>query len=148
MDERTIDADVTDLMTAIGLLIRRVRAAVASNELSWTQTTVMAHLAKKGPATAADLARAEGMKPQSMGATIAELQDLGLVKRMPHPTDGRQMMIELTAKGLAVRKAASDEKRTWLAEAISELDEGERKTLFAAGEIIRRLAENQPGGAN
>jgi DNA-binding MarR family transcriptional regulator len=148
MEKKSIDTDVTDLMTAIGLLVRRVRAAVASNDLSWTQTTVMARLAKKGPATAADLARAEGMKPQSMGTTIAELQELGLVKRKPHPTDGRQMMIELTAKGLAVRKAASDEKRTWLAEAISELDEKERKTLFAAGEIIRRLAEKQPGGAN
>jgi hypothetical protein len=51
------------------------------------------------------------------------------------------MLIELTAKGVALRKAASEEKRTWLAAAIARLDEGERRTLFADGDIIKRLAE-------
>ena len=136
---KTFDDNVINLMLAIGLLTRRVRSAVASNDLSWTQKTVMALLAKEGPATAADLARAEGMKPQSMGTTIAELKELGLIDRKPHSTDGRQMLIELTAKGLAVRKAASDEKRTWLLKAIARLDKEERDTLFAAGDIIMRL---------
>jgi DNA-binding MarR family transcriptional regulator len=76
-----------------------------------------------------------------MGTTIAELAEMGMVKRRPHPTDGRQMLIELTAKGVALRKAASEEKRTWLAAAIARLDEGERRTLFADGDIIKRLAE-------
>jgi DNA-binding MarR family transcriptional regulator len=138
---KTFDDNVTNLMLAVGLLTRRVRSAVASNDLTWTQKTVMALLAKEGPATAADLARAEGMKPQSMGTTIAELQELGLVDRRPHSTDGRQMLIELTAKGLAVRKAASDEKKTWLSKAIAKLDKEERDTLFAAGDIIMRLVE-------
>ena len=101
----------------------------------------MARLAKDGPATTADLARAEGMKPQSMGATIAALEEMGMVERKPHPTDGRQVNIELTAKGAAVRKSAKDAKRTWLAQAIAQLDEQERETLFAAGEIIKRLVE-------
>jgi DNA-binding MarR family transcriptional regulator len=101
----------------------------------------MARLAKHGPATTADLARAESMKPQSMGATIAALEDMGMVERKPHPTDGRQVNIELTAKGEAMRKSAKDAKRTWLAQAIAQLDERERETLFAAGEIIKRLVE-------
>jgi DNA-binding MarR family transcriptional regulator len=49
--------------------------------------------------------------------------------------------IELTAKGAAVRKSAREAKRTWLAQAIVQLDEDERETLFKAGEIIKRLAE-------
>jgi DNA-binding MarR family transcriptional regulator len=101
----------------------------------------MSRLAKDGPATTADLARAESMKPQSMGATIAALEDMGMVERKPHPTDGRQVNIELTAKGEAMRKSAKDAKRTWLAQAIAQLDERERETLFAAGEIIKRLVE-------
>ncbi len=101
----------------------------------------MARLTKDGPATTADLARAESMKPQSMGATIASLEEMGMVERKPHPTDGRQVNIELTAKGMAVRKSAGDAKRTWLAQAIGQLDDHERETLFAAGEIIQRLAE-------
>jgi len=49
--------------------------------------------------------------------------------------------IELTAQGAAVRKSAKDAKRMWLAQAIAQLDEQERETLFAAGEIIKRLVE-------
>ena len=101
----------------------------------------MARLAREGPATTADLARAEGMKPQSMGATIAALEERGMVERKPHPTDGRQVNIRLTAKGVAVRKSAKDAKRTWLAQAIAQLDEQERDTLFKAGDIIKRLVE-------
>ena len=132
---------VLDLIQAIGLLVRRVRAAAASQELSFTESAVMARLARDGPATTADLARAEGMKPQSMGTTIAALEEMGMVERKPHPTDGRQVNIELTAKGAAVRKSAKDAKRTWLAQAIAQLDEQERETLFKAGDIIKRLVE-------
>jgi len=101
----------------------------------------MARLAKDGPATTADLARAEGMKPQSMGATIAALEEMAMVERKPHPTDRRQVHIELTAKGTAVRKSAKEAKRTWLAQAIAQLDKHDQATLFAAGEIIKRLVE-------
>jgi DNA-binding MarR family transcriptional regulator len=100
----------------------------------------MERLAKDGPATTADLARAEGMKPQSMGTTIAALEEMDMVERKPHPTDGRQVNIELTAKGAAVRESAKDAKRTWLAQAITQLDKKEQATL-SAGEIIKRLVE-------
>ena len=108
MPRKTLDTAVTDFGRAMGLLMRRLRTASASHELSLTEAAVMARLAKDGPATTADLARAEGMKPQSMGATIAALEEMGMVERKPHPTDGRQVNIELTAKGAAVRKSARD----------------------------------------
>jgi DNA-binding MarR family transcriptional regulator len=141
MPRKNIELAVIDLAQAIGLLVRRVRAAAASHELSLTESAVMKRLATDGPATTADLARAESMRPQSMGTTIAALEEMGLVERKPHPTDGRQVNIDLTPKGAAMRKSARDAKRTWLAHAISQLDEEEREALFKAGEIIKRLAE-------
>ena len=141
MSRETLETSEIDLIHTIGLLLRRVRAAAASHELSLTEAAVMSRLAKDGPATTADLARAESMKPQSMGATIAALEEMGMVERKPHPTDGRQVNIELTAKGAAVRKSAKDAKRMWLAQAIAQLDEEERETLFAAGRIIKRLVD-------
>ena len=120
-----------------------MRAAAASQELSLTEGAVLARLANDGPATTADLARAESMKPQSMGTAIAALEERGLVERTPHPTDGRQMKIELTAKGAAVRKSAKDAKHMWLAQALARLDERERETVFQAGEILRRLVERE-----
>lgn len=141
MPEKIFEIAVTDFIQAIGLLVRRVRAAAASHELSLTEYAVMARLDKDGPATTADLARAEGVKPQSMGATVAALEEMGLVGRKPHPIDRRQVNIELTAEGAAVRKNAKDAKRTWLAQAVSRLDRQDQETLLAAGDIIRRMVE-------
>ena len=143
MPRKTLKIDVIEFIQAVGLLVRRVRAAAASDGLSMTEALVMARLAREGPATTADLARAESMKPQSMGTAVATLEEMGFVERMPHPTDGRQVYIALTVKGAAVRKSAKDAKRTWLAEAIAQLDEQDRETLFKAGEIIKRLAESE-----
>ena len=143
MARKTYDIAVGDFSQSIGLLVRRARAAAASNELSWTETGVLKRLANQGPATTADLARAEGMRPQSMRPIVATLEEMGMIERKPHATDGRQVNLELTAKGSAVQKSAGDAKRTWLAQAIAQLDEQERETLFEAGRIIRRLAESE-----
>jgi DNA-binding MarR family transcriptional regulator len=142
MPRKALEIAATDFAQAIGLLMRRVRAAAASHELSLTESAVMARLAKDGPATIAELARAESMKPQSMGATVATLEEMGMVERKPHLTDGRQVNIQLTAKGAAVRKSARDAKHSWLAQAINQLDEREQQTLFKAGEIIKRLVQS------
>jgi DNA-binding MarR family transcriptional regulator len=141
MPRKLNDAAVNDFIQAVGQFVRRVRAASASHHLSWTQTSVLARLDRDGPATTADLARAESMKPQSMRTTIAALEEIGLVERKPHPTDGRQVYIGLTAKGAAVRKTLKDAKRTWLSHAIVELEEQDRQTLFAAGKIMKRLVD-------
>jgi DNA-binding MarR family transcriptional regulator len=76
-----------------------------------------------------------------MGVTIAALEEMGLVERKPHPTDGRQMNIALTAKGAAACKSSKDAKITWLSQAIAGLDDKDQETLFAAGKIIKRLVE-------
>jgi DNA-binding MarR family transcriptional regulator len=143
MPRKNFEAAVSDLIQAVGLLVRRVRAAAASHELSMTESAVMARLAKSGPATIADLARAESMKPQSMGTTVAALEEMGMVERKPHATDGRQINIQLTAKGTAVRNTAKNAKRAWLAEAMKQLSEREQETLFRAGEIIKQLVERE-----
>ena len=141
MQRESIETGVADFVQAVGLLVRRVRAASASDELSLTEAAVLSRLAKEGPATTADLARAERIKPQSMGTAVASLEQMGLVQRIPHPTDGRQANIELTAKGSAVRKSSVDAKRAWLVKAVAQLEGKERKTLFKATGIIKRLVD-------
>lgn len=142
MPPKNLEPAVTDLIQAISLLVRRVRAEAGSgDELTLPQAFVMKRLREEGPKTTADLARDEGMKPQSMGAIIAGLEEMRLVEKRPHPTDGRQMTIALTAKGAALLKRVGEAKRAWLAQAIAQLSEDEQAELFAAGKIIRRLVE-------
>jgi DNA-binding MarR family transcriptional regulator len=144
MPRKSHEKAATELALALGLLVRRLRSAAPSesHELSWTQKAVMVRLDTEGPATTADLARAEGMKPQSMGTTIAALEEMGMVEREPHPTDGRQMNIALTEKGARMRKEARIAKQTWLAQAIAKLDAAEQKSLPAVTALIKRLGES------
>jgi DNA-binding MarR family transcriptional regulator len=144
MPEETLDAAIFDFTQAVGLLVRRVRAASATQDLSWSETATLKHLARSGPATTADLARVQGMRPQSMRTIVAALEQAGMVERKAHPTDGRQVYLELTARGAAAHQESADAKRNWLAKAVSQLSEKERESLFAAGPTIRRLAEAGP----
>ena len=84
------EAAIDELSLALGLLVRRIRSAapVGLQELSWTQKAVMVRLEKDGPATTAELARAEGVKPQSMGTATATLEGgllLAQVQRSTKP---------------------------------------------------------------
>jgi DNA-binding MarR family transcriptional regulator len=142
MPRKTLDTDVTDLVQALVLLVRRFRTLGGADDLSWTEAIVMRRLAKDGPATTAELAREVGIKPQSMGTIISALEAMGMVGREPHLTDGRQVNIVLSARGADARKTAVDAKKSWLADAVARLDEREQETLFAAGGIMKRLAES------
>jgi DNA-binding MarR family transcriptional regulator len=133
---------VADLSLAIGQLVRRLRKDANPSELSWSQIATLARLDKAGAMTTADLARSEFVKPQSMGTTLADLEQAGLVQRRPHPTDGRQVLFELTAAGAEARRQRNIAKREWLMAAMAKLDPAEQQTLIAAAALIKRLAES------
>ena len=102
MPQKPHEAAAIEFGRAVGLLVRRVRAA--ADEVSMAEAAGLNRRAGGGPATTAGLARAEGMRPQSMGAVVALLVKRGLVARRPHPTDGRRVNVGLTARGAAVRR--------------------------------------------
>src|ERR1700692_643303 len=133
---------VAELSMAIGQLVRRLRAEANPGELSWSQIAALARLDKAGWMTTADLARSEFVKPQSMGTTLADLEQAGLVQRRPHPTDGRQVLFALTAAGIEARRQRSIAKREWLLAAMTKLDPAEQQTLMSAAALIKRLAES------
>jgi DNA-binding MarR family transcriptional regulator len=137
----SLETAVTELSLAIGQVLRRLRTESNPDGLTWSQTVALSRLKKAGPMTTADLARAESVKPQSMGATLAELERDGLVKRHPHPTDGRQVLFALTAEGVEARRKRSAAKQKWLLAAIAKLDPAEQQTLMSAVALIKRLGE-------
>ena len=135
-----MSATLADLTTAaaefrmaVGQVMRRWRAE--------SQNAALARLERTGGATTADLARAEAVKPQSMGAILAALEQDGLVVRRPHPTDGRQVLFSLTERGAEARRRRDLAKTDWLLAALARLDPAEQQTLISATALIRRLGE-------
>jgi DNA-binding MarR family transcriptional regulator len=137
-----LETAATELSLAIGQLARRLRTEVNPGELSWSQNATLARLEKAGATTTADLARSEFVKPQSMGTTLGDLEQAGLVQRRPHPTDGRQVLFALTAAGAEARRKRSLARREWLLAAMERLDPADRQTLLAAAALIKQLAES------
>ncbi|GGA01021.1 MarR family winged helix-turn-helix transcriptional regulator [Dyella caseinilytica] len=136
-----LETAISELTASIGQLLRRLRSEANSEELNLSQLSVLSRLDQHGSMTTADLARAETMKPQSMGTILAGLEQEGLVERHPHPTDGRQILFALTPVGATLRRKRSIAKREWLLAAINKLEPAEVQTLIAAIPLIKRLSE-------
>ena len=137
-----LETAVSELTVAIGQLLRRLRSETNASELNLSQHSVLSRLDQLGAMTTADLARAESMKPQSMGAILACLEQEGLVERQPHPTDGREILFALTVAGTEVRRRRGIAKRAWLLAAMGTLEPEELQTVIAAIPLIKRLGES------
>ncbi|MGK5544423.1 MarR family winged helix-turn-helix transcriptional regulator [Streptomyces sp. URMC 127] len=131
-----------DLAAAVSQLMRRLRVASPQGALTPSQRTVLGRLAGGGPATIADLARAELVRPQSMRVIVGKLEELDLVARSPHPTDGRQVLFSLTEHGREAVASVRHSKHAWLADAIAHrLSPDEQRTLRDATRLLQRLVK-------
>jgi DNA-binding MarR family transcriptional regulator len=144
-DQRSARASdlAQELRALFGKLKRRLRDQAHIGDLTPSQTSVLLRLEKDGPATASSLARAEGMRPQSMGPLVAALEAAGLVSGAPDPSDGRQTILSLTdacRKWIEEGRAA---RQDWLTRAIqARLSLQEQEDLAASIELLKRLADD------
>ncbi|MFF0143960.1 DNA-binding MarR family transcriptional regulator [Amycolatopsis sulphurea] len=130
------------LRLAVVRLNRRLRAQRVGDDVSLTQIAALSTLYKCGPLTPGQLAAKEGVQPPSMTRVIAALEAKGFVERRPHPTDGRQAIVELSEGGLAYVREAISVREAWLDRQLAELGADEREVLARAAEIIDRMAGN------
>ena len=126
-----------------GKLRRHLREHGAHHDFNPTQVAVLLRLESAGSAAVSTLARAEGVRPQSMSAAVAVLLESGLVQGAPDPNDGRQTLLSLTPKCLKWLKESRAAKQDWLTTAITrKLSMREQKQLRKAMALLGRLVED------
>jgi len=130
----------TELRVTVLRLSRKIRSAAVVGELSEAQYCVLAGLTHHGPSTPRALAERDGVQPPTMTRTIAALESAGLVVRTAHPTDGRQVHIELTDAGVAVVDETRRRRTEWMEEMLRHLTAEERATVEEAVAILRQVA--------
>lgn len=138
--DRQIEDVARALLLCMGLLRRSMRQVPVANVLTFPETAALSRLDRGGRAAAADLARQEQISPQSMGATLGELEARGFVKRQPDPDDGRRVLLSISAAGRRELNRRRNARVEQLAQGLADFTEGELAQLAVAAPLIERLA--------
>ncbi|MET7893316.1 MarR family winged helix-turn-helix transcriptional regulator [Streptomyces mirabilis] len=133
-----------DLRVAFNRLRRRIRQVAETEgeaqDLTPSQVSALTLVSKSGAATASGLAASEGVRPQSMAATLAALDQYGLIERNPDPGDGRRQLVTLTDAGRERIEGTRQARAEWLARAFEDrCTEAERQTVIEAMAVLDRL---------
>jgi DNA-binding MarR family transcriptional regulator len=136
----------TALRISVSRLARRLRAERLAKGLepglSDTQLAALASLERHSAMTPGELADHEKVQPPSMTRVIAALEELGLVRRAPHATDRRQVVLTVTDRGREVVQQSRRLREEWLAKRLRELTPQERAALRAAAPILEKLSQS------
>ena len=146
--EAAIDTAETLLLAAdvregFSKLKRRLRVEAGAAEITPSQASVLTQLVALGPSTVTALAQAEGVRPQSMGATVAALEAAGFIARLPDPEDGRRTILTLSPEAVEKFSANRIAREGWLFRAIQEnLSPQEQRDLARGFAVLRKLVES------
>jgi DNA-binding MarR family transcriptional regulator len=144
----------TALRISIARLARRLRVertaqGTPESELSDTQFAALSVLERhtgmtpeRRGMTPGELAEHEKVQPPSMTRVIAALEERGLVMRVPHSTDRRQVVLTVTEEGRTAVQRVRRRREAWLAKRLKELTPQERATLRAAAPILEKLSQS------
>jgi DNA-binding MarR family transcriptional regulator len=143
--EPALDADevAAAIRVAVGLVMRKMRQAPLAGELTMAEASTLSRLERSGPATSSDLARLDRISPQSMGVTVAALEERGLLRRSRDPGDGRRIVLAITEDG---RRMVHDRRGARTGQLAAALRDGftpaELGQLMTAASLLERLADN------
>jgi DNA-binding MarR family transcriptional regulator len=133
------------IRTVLSRLKRRLREQAGRGDVTPSQAAVLLRLERDGAATVSALARAEGVRPQSMSSIITSLQDAGLVSGIPDPQDGRKTLMSLSKKCEKLLRVGRAARQDWLTATIRQkLSAQEQQKLKAALELFNRLTDEGP----
>lgn len=124
-------------------LKRRMRHEGGAAEVTPSQGSALRRMYLLGPCTVSELAAAEGVRPQSMGATVASLETLGYVVGSPDPSDGRRTILTLSPRVLEEFFANQTAWQGWLVSAIrSTLSAEEQRDLAKGFAALAKLLDS------
>ncbi len=118
-------------------LLRRARPADRAASLSAARLSALSVVVFGGPLTLGRLAEAEQVTSPTMSRLVSALESDGLLRRRPHPEDGRSLLLEATARGRRLLQEARARRVAKLVEEVlATLDSDAMITLEAAVALL------------
>lgn len=142
MTRTTLDtaALAHELRLAVMRFSRRLRNQRVDTSVTLTHLSALSTLKRHGAMSPGELAAQERVQPPSMTRVVVALEGMGLVTRSPHPTDGRQVVLDVTPAAEDLLAAEARAREAWLSGRLQELTADERAVLREASSIMERLA--------
>lgn len=143
---RDVDRLSDEIRSLVWAMTRRFRMeAEQVADLSLAQQNVLARLERMPDMTGAELARTEGVRPQSMTRTVASLREAGFVEASVSAQDARRHELHLTANGADVLARIRRLRHDWLAERLATtLDSAEMDRVADGLAVLRRVVDGTP----
>jgi DNA-binding MarR family transcriptional regulator len=137
-----MDVDVVArLRGVIGRLARQLNDTSTGEGLTPTQYSVLGLVRGRGPLGLADLAELEGLNPARLSRVIRVLDDSGLIRRRPDPSDLRAARVEITPDGELVHERIREHRTRVLSECLGRLPPETADVLLSAVPAMEALAE-------
>jgi DNA-binding MarR family transcriptional regulator len=137
--------EAAGLLAAVSTLHRAARRAVRqswrSEPLPPAQGELLRLAAAMPGLTVAQAAQELRLAPNTVSTLIGKLADKGLIKRIPSSSDGRSVLLEVTAKARGMMAEWRDLRADLAGRALTGLSGQERAALAAAIPALRHLAE-------
>ncbi|MBO0855685.1 MAG: MarR family transcriptional regulator [Nocardia sp.] len=130
-----------ELSVTVVRLTRHLRGQRSDAQISLTQLSALATLYREGAMTPGMLATKERVQPPSMTRVISSLAELRLVNRVPHPTDGRQVIVSLSPAGEKLIEGETSVREAWMSDQLSVLSADQLRVLEEAVIIMNQLVD-------
>lgn len=140
MSDRFDADDVARLRVALARIARQLDRQSRDDVLTRTQVSALATVARLGPMRISELAEIEGVNPTMLSRIVGKLEDAGLLRRRPDPTDGRAARVEVTDAGADLHERLRAERTRLLAGRLAALPDAHAAELLAALPALESLA--------
>ena len=121
----------------VAVMIRRVkrvvalRAALVHEDLQPAAYLMLGYVAEYGPLRASSMVEIFSTDKGAISRQVQQLEDLGLVVRLPDPDDRRASLVSATDDAVARLEEVASHRRKWLDERLGDWSD-ERLAAFTA----------------
>ena len=129
---------LVDEFAAFGpLYMKWVRSRLQDGGMTYARMRLLGALHCNGPQIMSSISDELGVTRRNVTALVDALEEEGLVRRQPHPTDRRATVIEMTGRGERTMDSIYDEHRAAVAELFAELDGEDQRELSRMLGVLR-----------
>ena len=129
-------------------LSRQLKTIKLPDGITQERVSTLGTIDSNAPISVTALADIENVRAPTMSRMIASLEEGGLVRRREHKTDGRGVLLSLTAKGRRTYKRATQQSLSQLGEALGRLSEDQLTALSLLVGALDSLPNKNGSGSS